>query len=304
MSSAAATMDSPEALRFAHSNSQTTGVQVGWADRLRDMNLQEKKWERDNAPRIISVLKFGADLALGFSGNPLLIGYTVLAGTGRLISFAYGGKSHQKKLAEEKAQGKHQDLLGDSWMDSVHKVSQPRRYPVESAAGLSTIGETLGIAYGIQQFAKGATGFTPIMMGLIGVWSYANIVFTKEKSKDDPAAKEPQRLFFTVSKSKITGTHGGFLDKIKSNPVLMSSLVNLGICVGMIVGGSLEGNMPYVIAGCIYFVANSMQALFVRKKEFNVEGAGQNQNKQEDASFQNRLEQQRSRDEGPALKPA
>lgn len=262
-------------LRFANSESKSVGLQGN-----------ALKIIQDNAPRIVAGLKLGGDLSVGLSLNPLLMGYTAFAGLGRVLQLVYGTKDNQKKVAAEHAANK--DELPTT---TIGKVLRPREYPVEAGAGLSTIAESFGVAYGVTQFMDGGTGFTPLILGAIAMWSYANILFGVEKKNDEKSDTEKsESLVFAQSESKPLGLWGKVKNMFKDNPVLVSSLTQLGISVGMLVGGLLEGLSAYSIPAGFFIAANVIQALFVRKQEFNVEGA-QNTAKQ-DKSFADRVSEE------------
>src|SRR5262249_44768437 len=82
----------PDNLEFTKSESKTVGVHGSLIDRL-----------RENSARVVGVLKLAADITLGFSAEPLLVGYSVFAITGRLMMIAFGTKANQKKMAEKHA---------------------------------------------------------------------------------------------------------------------------------------------------------------------------------------------------------
>ncbi len=299
MSAAATATSSPDALTFVQSESKAVGVRGSLIERM-----------RDNAPRIVGLMKIGMDVTVALSGNPWWIGYACFAITGRLISIAWGSKKHQDKLGEEKAEGKHQKLLGHSLRENDRKILFPRKYPVEAAAGFSIIAESFGLGFGISQFAAGATGYTAVITELIALWSYGNIVFHKEKKQgEEPQEnRKSESLGFTNSSSKTVGVTGRLRRATKDNPVFVSSMANLLIGVLMVGGGIIEGyGIAYVAAGVLGMLANLTQALLVRKNEFNIEGAGEakeDKTKAPSTNFQERIASARNRNDDLGLQPA
>jgi len=265
--------EQPATLPFQNSESKTVGLTGGAIGVI-----------RENAPRIVAGLKLAMDISVASSGDPFLIAYAAFAGTGRIISLLYGSKENQRQLVEEAR------LHSEEAPGTIGKVLSPRKYPVESSAGLSTIAEMFTIGFGIEQFAVGSTGYTYVALGAIAVWSYANILFGKEKmaTKEKPS----DALRFAESESKQMG----IIDRIKhfadENPVLISSVVQFTVCLGLLVGSIMEGKpMGLRVAGAVGLVSTAIQALFVRKNEFNIEGAqaqaaGQPGGRVETPSFQ------------------
>jgi hypothetical protein len=281
---------------FATSESKAVAVHRSLKDKL-----------HDNAPRIVGTMKIGMDVSAGLVGDPFLIGYAAFAIIGRLISIIYGTKKHQDKLAAEKAHGKHQHILGHSMGENVRKVAHPREYPVEASAGFSVVAETLGAGYGVEQFVMGASGYTPLLLGLLAIYSYSNILFKREKKKEEAAeTKSPEEspsLLFAKSESKRMGIYSRLRTMMKDNPVLVSSMINVVISIGMILGGLFIDGLPrgYIVAGGFGAIANLTQGLLVRKNEYNVEGAKPEQIKKSPATFEDRLTQERKDDPGVEL---
>lgn len=290
-------MTAPVGLAFAHSETRTVGVLTSLKkiipERIRELCHKERQLELDNSARIVGGMKLAGDMVIGLSMNPFLIGYSVFAITGRLIMLTWGSKAHQKKLAEEKEDGQHDLKLGHSLKDNDRKILHPRLYPIEAAAGFSTIAESFGIGYGLWLMAAGQPWITPIVLGAIAIYSYGSVVFKKEKSKEEVEAKEKAKsdpLTFAKSDSKTAGATGRLRTAMKSSPVFTSSLINLGISVFMLVGGYLEKNLPYMQAAPIFIAANLLSALLVRKNDYNLEGATQLQtDTPPSATFQERV---------------
>lgn len=264
MTAAAAT--APESLTFAHSESKTVGF-----------GGKAVQWLRNNAPRVVGGLKLAGDITVGFSLNPFLIGYSVFSGIGRVVMLVYGTKENQQKAASNGVET--QEKPDDSWLANLKKGLHPKQYPVESSSLFSIVGEASALGYGISQFIACGAGITPMILEPIAIWSYANMLFTKEettkeKAKTGNAEGSSNSLTFAQSKSKSLGFTGRIKEMIKGNPVLVSSVVQLGLVGAMVTGALIEGlSMALVVAGGFYVSALVVQALFVRKNEFNVEGA-------------------------------
>lgn len=249
-------------LHFAQSESKSVGVTGSLMDRL-----------RENAPRVVGVLKAIGDIAGGMVGHPLMIAFTGFGLVGRIFMVKWGTKKHQEALAAEKAP-EHIVPLGNSWSDSLQKVLKPRQYPMEAAAGMSLIAESCGAAFGAAELSQGNPGWTPLILGILAVWSYSNILFKKEAKHDEKEkGKQEDPLIFSKSESKPVGFVGRLKSMMKDNPVLISSLTNIGICAAAFVLSCIEGMKPqYLIYLAIGVGANLAQALLVRKNDYNIEG--------------------------------
>lgn len=308
-------MAAPSSLAFAASESKVAGMLTPLRklvpEKIREICHKERQLEHDNAPRIVGATKIGMDVAVALTGNPFLITYAAFAICGRMISIIYGSKAHQKKLAQEKADGQPQVQLKNTLKDNDRKILHPREYPVEASAGLSVIAETFGVWYGVSKFMAGATGFTPLITGLIAVWSYGNIVFKKEKKREEGAEAEQAKgksgsLTLAASESKVVGATGKLRKSMKGNPVLVSSMVNVGICTAMLVGGIIEGlPVAYAVASVVGGFANLLQGLLVRKNDYNVEGATQDKTEATaSATFQERVAAAKGRGGDLGMQPA
>ncbi len=253
---------SGEKLQFANSESKAVGFSGGLMNTL-----------RDNAPRVVGVLKAIGDIAGAMVGHPFMIAFAAFGLVGRSFMVMWGTKKHKETLATEQA-GKDIKPLGNSWNDSLQKMLKPRQYPMEAAAGMSLIAESCGAAYGAAELLEGNPGWTPLVLGALAVWSYSNILFKKEK-KQDEAEKEKQEdpLMFGKSESKPVGIVGKLKGMMKDNPVLISSITNIGICAAAFVLSLIEGMKPeYLVYLGIGVGANLTQAILVRKNDYNVEG--------------------------------
>lgn len=284
----------PDSLNFSASESKPVGMQSGW---LGALNRKEKQWEQDNAPRIVGGLKLiGISLASA-SLDPFVITCVGFFLISQLISVAYGTKTNQKKLAAEKKSGEPEP-------SAVTKMFSPRKYPVESSAGVGAVAEVFEAGYGgelmYNTWKQGATllqsfgaGISTVLVGVFAIWSYGNIWMGKEKKEQDQQTSP--RLFFTASQSKTVGFTGRIRQYMKNNPVLVSSVSLMGICIFGIVGAVLGGAASpwYVAALSVGLVANTIQALLVTQKGFNVEGAGQEQKPE---TFQERIANRRGHD--------
>lgn len=302
----------PYSLAFAHSETKTVGVLSPFKrlipEGLRTACHKERQLELDNSARIVGGMKLAGDMMLGLSMNPFLIGYSIFAITGRLIMLTWGSKAHQKKLSEEKEAGEHNLKLKHSLLDNDRKILHPRLYPIEASAGLSTVAEGFGLGYGLWLMATGQPWITPIVLGAIAIYSYASVVFKKEKQKEEEAGQETGKsgaLTFAKSQSKVAGASGRLRSAMKSSPVFTSSLINLGISIFMMVGGYLENNLPYLQAAPVFIAANLLSALLVRKNDYNLEGAIQDKTQTSpSATFQERVAAARNRDDDLGMQPA
>lgn len=295
-------------LVFARSESKTVGFWGNLIDKL-----------RDNSPRVVGTMKIAMDATMGWAGISgmlgigtavvpgagFLIGYAALAIIGRIIMIAWGTKDNQRKTAE-----KHADENNIA-KNTFEKTLRPKEYPMEAAAGISVVAETSGVAFGATQLAATdwTKGYTSLLLGLVAVWSYANLLFGKEKSKHEVAeetkhSEKQPGLHFATSKSKTVGWFGKLRQTMKYNPVLTSSLTNVALCIAAVMGGSLEGqSFWYVAAFVMGAIANGVQALLVKKREFNIEGALED--KQQPQTHAEKIERKRqNKDLGDNMTPA
>ena len=297
-------------LRFASSQSKAVGLSGSWMDYI-----------RNNAPRIVGVMKIGGDIATSLT-HPIMYGYGLFAIIGRFIMIGYGTKDNQKSAAKEYQQDPSKLDKEGGEVTTLSKILHPKAYPIESSAALSLIAEPFGIAYGISRFfvkktqeeitkeakelvektpdlpweealeqAASSTGFTPIILGVIGVLSYANILFSKEKEEKKPQADKEQgddgSLRFAESTSKPQGWLAPITKKLKENPVFTSSLINASIATMMMIGGIWERQpIVYIISGAIGLASNLLMAFAVSKQGFNIEGAEEEKKNQQGQSSQ------------------
>ncbi|MEZ5690370.1 MAG: hypothetical protein R3D71_01730 [Rickettsiales bacterium] len=256
-------LDDDASLVFANGTSKTVGISGELGDKI-----------RDNAPRISGAMKLAGDVIFGFSGEPLLMAYSAFAIIGRLIMIAYGTKENQEKTANQNKGNLKKD---DSIAGNIKKMAHPKSYPIESSAGFSVIAETFGTLYGASLFMEdGRTGYTPLLLGLVAIISYANMLFGKEKDKKPEKANKKENeesLHFAKSQSKAQGFTGKFIQRMKDEPVFASSLMQSAVSAGMIIGGLIEAIPVYVTGGALFLAASLLMAATVTKKGFNVEGA-------------------------------
>jgi len=265
-------------LHFARSESKQVGLHGSLIDKM-----------RANSVRIVGWMKFVADMFIGFSGNPFLIGYSVFSGIGRLIMIGYGTKANQQKEAE-KAAGKAPEKSG-----VIDKILHPSKYPVEAAAGSSIIGEASAGAYGIELIRDALDpnhykGWPLFICELFAVYSYGNLLFSKEKKeeKKEDSPGEKQSLVFAKSHSKQVGITGKAKQWMKEHPVIVSSIINIGVGITMMCYAT---GVPYFIGASILLLANVVQALLVKKREFNVEGALEDKKLQQQSPVQSASQQ-------------
>ena len=244
---------------FRHSESTAVGVQGSLIEKM-----------RANSVRIVGGMKLVGDIFIGFSGNPLLLTYSIFSGIGRLIMIGYGTKANQQKVADAAA-GKEPQKQG-----TIGKILHPSEYPVEAAAGSSMIGEAAAGVYGTELIrdhipADFSKGWAIFLCELLAVYSYGNLLFTKEKK--DPAKDKTgneQSLVFAQSQSKPVGMMGKAKAWMKEHPVIVSSIINIGVGITMM---CFATGPAYFVGASILLAANVVQALLVKKREFNVEGA-------------------------------
>ena len=261
-------------LVFAHSESNPVGAHGTLIDKM-----------RANSVRIVGGMKLVGDIFVGFDGNPLLLTYAIFSGVGRLIMIGYGTKANQQKAADAAA-GKpppKASIFG--------KIFHPSQYPIEAAAGSSMIGEAAAGVFGAEVIRHPALGLVApdntaadvakhlhkgwaiFLCELFAVYSYSNLLFSKEKkdpAKDAEKSNGQSPLVFAQSQSKPVGIIGKTKQWMKEHPVIVSSIINVGVGITMM---CFATGVPYFIGATILLAANVVQALLVKKREFNVEGA-------------------------------
>lgn len=216
---------------------------------------------KNNAPRIVAGLKIIGCSSMLFSKNRVFS----LAGAGFIGAFSLIGLFGGKKSDEEKArlaqEAQEQSAPDGLLSDYINKITHPSKYPLEAGTGIAMLSSTVWTASGI--FGKG--GFSPgrLAGGALSFASDANIVFTKEEigeEKTNPHAKGSLRYYLT---------------ELKHRPVLLSSLFNIGSDLASIAGGAHEykrgKEANTMMAGGFLLAANTFQALFVDKNDYNVE---------------------------------
>lgn len=233
----------------------------GFLDRLRSSTPDIIK---DNAPRIVAGMKICSSIVTILSKNQVFSA----AGAGFIGAFSiialFGGKKSEEekaRLREEEEQRKQNTPDGGT-PSYFRKMFQPKKYPIESGTSVAMLSSALWMGSGI--FGKG--GFSPgrLMGGALSLASDANIVFTKEKigeTKFNPHEKGTLKHYFT---------------ELKNRPVLLSSLFNIGSDISMIIGGAHEylnkgKEINSFLVGLILLSANTFQAIFVNKNDYNIE---------------------------------
>ena len=182
----------------------------------------------------------------------------------------YGTKANQQKVADAAA-GKAPEKQG-----TIGKILHPSEYPVEAAAGSSMVGEAAAGVYGAELIrdhipADFSKGWAIFLCELLAVYSYGNLLFTKEKK--DPAKDKTgneQSLMFAQSQSKPVGMIGKARAWMKEHPVIVSSIINIVVGITMM---CFATGPAYFVGASILLAANVVQALLVKKRDFNVEGA-------------------------------
>lgn len=251
-------------LRFASSASR----KVGLSGSLMDM-------VRANAPRIVGAMKLAGFAMLAGNGDPLMIAAACFGVIGKLIMIGFGSKENQKEAAQN-ATPEVAGLASDtSIAGNIKKAMHPKAYPVESSSGFSVISDVFSFAYGVSQFFVEKPAITPFVYGAIALASDTNMLLGKEKKEAGQLAGKENSLKFSQSQSKAEGWLGDLGKTLKENPVLTSSLINICFCAVMIVGALVEGGRTtFATAMGIFLAGDLLQAFFVKKKDFSVEGAG------------------------------
>lgn len=191
-----------------------------------------------------------------------------IAGAGFITANLIMGTFGKKKSEEEKerlrneAEEKRKPESDNAVINHLHKVVNPKKYPIESGATIATAASTFWTASGI--FGKG--GFSPgrLIGGLFSLGSDANVAFKKERIGEVGANPHKE------------GSVDYYVTEMKNRPVLLSSLLNIACDIASIVGGAHEKfwkkkEANTLLAGIFLFSANVFQAIFVNKNDYNIE---------------------------------
>ena len=216
----------------------------------------------NEAPRVVAVLKILGCSAMCLSKN----GCFAVAGAGFIIAHSIMGLFAGKKSEEEKERLRKKEEAKQSEPKTavgrhLHKVVNPKQYPIESAATIATGSSLLWTAAGIF----GKDGFSPARFigGLLSLGSDANVAFKKEHIGE--AGANPHNK----------GSVDYYVTEMKNRPVLFSSMLNIGCDIATIVGGAHEKyhgkEINTLLAGLFLLSANVFQAIFVNKNDYNIE---------------------------------
>lgn len=243
--------------------SNSTSKAVGFGGSLMEA-IQE------NAASIVGALQLTGSSVLIVAGTPMMQLMAAVGMTGKVIMTAYGNKYVQQRIAQQDkalARTKYSDGFTGSLAKSLH----PKAYPIESSSALSIIANGLSVAYGVSQELSGAPGMTPIIVGALSMATYGNMLFGKEKdSHVDCDKQEP--LLFAHSKSKALALVGKEVQMLIDNPIFTSSLAQIAITTTLVIGGIVEETPIFVASGAFYLAASLIQAAFVSKHDFSLDG--------------------------------
>lgn len=230
----------------------------GALDRLRSATPDSIK---NNAPRVVAALKIMGSSSMFLSKNKVFS--TAGAGfiTANSIALLFGSKKseEQKEHLREQEDSKHMPQSGLS--NYVYKFLHPSKYPLESASTVATASSILWTAAGV--YGKG--GFSPgrLIGGAFSLASDANLAFTKERFSEPEANTSPK------------GSLGYYATELKHRPVLLSSLLNIACDAASIIGGAHEYSkgkeINTLLAGSFLLSANTFQAIYVNKNDYNIE---------------------------------
>jgi hypothetical protein len=217
----------------------------------------------NNAPRVVATLKVIGCSAMCLSSNKCF----AVGGAGFITAHSIMGLFARKKSEEEKERLRQQEEEKKSESQSavgrhLHKVVNPKQYPIESAATIATGSSVLWTLAGIF----GKDGFSPgrFIGGLLSLGSDANIAFKKERIGEVGANPHKE------------GSVDYYVTEMKNRPVLFSSLLNIACDIATIIGGAHEKfwkgkEANTLMAGLFLFAANVFQAIFVNKNDYNIE---------------------------------
>ncbi len=235
----------------------------GFTDRLR---AHAPEIVTNNAPRIVAGLKILGCSAMFFSKNRVFSA----AGAGFISAFSIIALFGKKKTEEEKEKLRQEAATKDNekpkgyLADYFNKLTHPSKYPIEAGTGIAMASSAVWTAS--SMLGKG--GFSPgrMVAGTLSFASDANIVFTREQIGEPEANPYKE------------GSVQYYLTEMKHRPVLLSSMFNIGSDIASIVGGGHEfgkGKEPnLLVAGGFLLAANTFQAIFVDKNDYNIEHKG------------------------------
>jgi hypothetical protein len=263
-------MKNPASSQEEAKDAENTPHKPGWRERL---HAKTPKFILDNAPRIVGFLKivgafamtrdFGGDKGVSGARKGFFAagGYGFITANVMLLLFG-GRKSTQKKQMMEAVDKRIKQKSPVA--AHLSKVLRPHLYPYESAATISSISSVLWTTGGMIDKDR---SWGRALAGLMSLGSDMNAAFTKEKIGE--AYKNPHKK----------GTFSHFWHELKTKPVLVSSLLNIGSDVSSMVEGVRHkvkkgsfNNDFY--AGLFLFLGNLFQGLFVNKNEYSLEKTG------------------------------
>jgi len=249
-------------LRFTQSDSKVVGM---------GGTLLEKF--KDNAASIVGLMQMAGAAVLLLHESPLIVALGAAGIVTRGVMALYGNKSHRQQMI--KSRDFSAPDLGHGVVDTIRKALRPSEYPIEFAAAASLLASAVGTFFGAALETDGVDtthGKTLIGVGIVSMLAYGYLLFGKEKKSEDKQEKG-QSLPFAHSESKAQSWLGDTLQTLKDQPVFTSSLVTAMLTSATVIGNMIEGNEILAITGAIFLASHIIQALFVTKKDFSIEGA-------------------------------
>ncbi len=207
----------------------------------------------ENATQLVAGMKLAGAGSMLLSKNLAFQTAGILQGIGYTIIATFG---HKKTEAEKEA------LREESSSNTVfHKILQPHKYPIESGTAFDTASDVLWTVAGIKK--NGEISASHISSGLLNLISDTNLLLSKEDRSED-------------ANSHSKGSVPYYATELKNRPVLASSIINAGADLAAVAGGAhdyfVEGkNLDLLIAGGFTLAADTIQALYVDKNDYNIE---------------------------------
>lgn len=264
-------------LRFTQSESKVVGM---------GGTLMEKF--KDNAASIVGLMQMAGAAALLLHESPLIIALGAAGIVTRGVMALYGNKSHRQHMI--KSRDPSTPELGHGFVDTIRKATRPSEYPIEFAAAASLLASAVGTFFGAALETDGIDtthGKTLIGVGIVSMLSYGYLLFGREKKSEGKQEKR-QSMPFAHSESKAQGWLGDKIQTLKDQPVLASSLVTAMLTSAAVIGNAIEGNEILAISGAIFLASQIIQALFVTKKDFSIEGAREEEMARQEQARQGR----------------
>ena len=273
------TLNKPTSLNFANSESKAVGAGGSMINRF----------VKEHAPQIVGGLHLAANSAIFLTANPFAMASAVVGMTGKLIMIGYGTKENQHRMA---ASGKEQNGQHHGLFGQLEKVANPKAYPIESASGMSAISSAMMIGYGLS-----GGGLIPIISEVLSL-AASIFLITGEEKKEGQEKTPCGSVLFAHSNSNALAWCGKELQMLKDNPVFTSSMVNTVINLGTMIGGAVTGNPYLAVAGALFAASTITQAAYIKKSDYNIEGAEQAASEPAETTFVQREMARRSQASG------